>query len=302
MTALGRPPIVVGLLVTAALVLHPAVRTGEWLPERPAAVAALLLLLALVLVARAAASPAPRRLAAGLLAGGALLVLGGVGGDGVLGHRGRLDLVPGQTRTHFDEVGVEGRALGLRPFGFSVGLEGLVPGGGVALVWSDSSDPAVLTTERAVGHGGFRFGRPRTVPTGAAARLRVGISGGGGDAVVDLSPGRPAQAGELRVTLEEYYPDFALDEQRQPFTRSLEPRNPGAVLAIESPRGRFRTFVLRSMPGVHRVEELGRSFALVGVEPERSVEIGVHQELLAALVLLGALLVLAAVTVQTRAP
>ena len=235
-----------------------------------------------------------------MLAGGALLVVAGVGGDGLLGHRGRLDLVPGQTRTHFDEVGVEGRALGLRPFGFSVGLEGLEPGGGVALVWSDSSESTVLTSERAIGHGGYRFGRPRTAPTGGAARLRVGISGGGGDVVVDLSPGRPTQAGELRVTLEEYYPDFALDEQRQPFSRSLEPRNPGAVLAVESPRGRFRAFVLRSMPGVHRVEELGRSFALIDVEPEMSVEIDVHQERLAPLLLLGALLVLAAVILETR--
>ncbi|MCG6922431.1 MAG: hypothetical protein LJF15_15315 [Acidobacteria bacterium] len=302
MTALGRPPIVVGLLATAALVLHPAVRTQEWLPVRPAAVAALLLLTALALVARALVAPGPRRLAARLLAGGAVLVLAGVGGDGVLGHRGRFDLVPGQARTHFDEIGVEGRALGLRPFGFSVGLEGLEPAGGAALVWSDSSERAVLTTERAAGHGGYRFGRPRTVPTGGAARLRVGISGGGDDVIVDLAPGRPAQAGDLRVTLEEYYPDFALDEQRQPFTRSLEARNPGAVLLIESPRGSFRAFVLRSMPGVHRVEEIGRSFALIDVEPEMSVEIDVHREPLAALALLGALLVLAAVIVQTRAP
>ena len=56
------------------------------------------------------------------------------------------------------------------------------------------------------------------------------------------------------------------------------------------------------MPGVHRVEEIGRSFALIDVEPEMSVEIDVHREPLAALALLGALLVLAAVIVQTRAP
>ena len=81
--------------------------------------------------------------------------LGGValasmlGGDGVLGHRGTVDLAPGQTRTHFDEVGLDGRSLGLRPFDFSVGLEGHAPGGGVALVWSDSSDSTVLTPARA---------------------------------------------------------------------------------------------------------------------------------------------------------
>ncbi len=300
MTALGRPGVVAVLLVSAAFVLHPAVRSGEWLPERHAAVAALLLLVAVALLARALTATGPGRRAAWLLAAGAALVVGGVGAEGVWGHRGTLDLLPSQTRTHFDEIGPEGRSLGLRPFGFTIGLESILPGGGVALALPRPSGSLVLTPERAVGHEGFRFGRPRTAPTGAATRLRIAISGGGGDVTVDLEPGKPTQAGDLRVMLQEYFPDFALDEQRQPFTRSREPRNPGAVLAIESPRGAFRAFVLRSMPGVHRVEELGRSFALIGVEPEMSVEIDVHREPLAALILLGVLLVLAALIVQTR--
>jgi hypothetical protein len=285
-----------------ALVLHPAFRSGEWLPERQAVVAALLLLSVLALVARARARTGPRRFAAWLLVAGAVLVVGGVGGNGVWGHRGTLRLVPEQGRTHFDEVGIDGRELGLRPFGFTIGLEGIRPGGGVALTVGDSTELAVLSPERAIGHGGYRFGTPRPAPTGGAAGLRIRISGPGRDATVDLAPGRPTQAGELRVTLEEYYPDFALDEQRQPFTRSLEPRNPGAVLAVESPRGTFRAFVLRSMPGVHRVEPLGRSFSLVDVEPEMSVEIDVHREPLALVVLLGAFLVLAAVILERRTP
>jgi hypothetical protein len=287
--------------VGAGLVLHPSLRSGDWLPERRAVIAALLLLVVLALVARArTATGRPHRIAAWLLAAGIALVVGGVGGDGVWGQRGTLGLMPGQARTHFDETGVEGQALGLRPFGFTVGLEGLRPGGGVALVGLGSDEPVVLSPRRAVSHGGFRFGSPRTVLTGGAARLRVGISGGDRDVIVELAPGRPAESGELRVALEEYFPDFALDEQRQPFTRSLEPRNPGAVLTVEGPRGRYRAFVLRSLPGVHRIEELDRSFALVGVDPERSVEIVVHREPLAALVLIGALLVLTAVVLETR--
>src|SRR3989304_2863191 len=41
------------------------------------------------------------------------------------------------------------------------------------------------------------------------------------------------------------------------------------------------------MPGLHRVEELGRSFALVETEPEVAVELAVHREPLAPLLLLG---------------
>jgi hypothetical protein len=318
MTAFARPGVVTAILVCAAAGLHPANRIGDWLSARgeapgrtellrwllekgpDVALAALLLLVVAALVAQARATTGSRRLGAWLLAAGAVLVVGGVGGDGVLGHRGTLELVPGQTRTHFDEVGVEGRALGLRPFGFTVALDSMRPGGGVALAWSGASDLAVLTPERALGHGGYRFGSGRTVPTGAAARLQIGISGGGDDVIVDLATGRPAQAGDLRLALEEYYPDFALDDQKRPFTRSLEPRNPGALLAVESPRGTFRAFVLRAMPGVHRIEEIGRSFALIAVDPETKVEIDVHREPLAGMALLGALVALVAVILEGR--
>jgi hypothetical protein len=300
MTAFARPRVVAGLLVTAALVLHPAVRSDEWLPERNAALAAALLLVAAALVAQAFVASGRRGLAGGLLAGGAVLTIAAVGADGVLGHRGTFDLLPGESRTHFDEVGPDGQALGLRPFGFTLGLEETLPGGAVALALPGRSEAAVLTPGRAVGRRGFRFGRPRYVTTGAAARLRIAVSGDGDDVIVDLVPGRPAPAGDLRLAVEEYYPDFALDEQKRPFTRSLEPRNPGALLAVESPRGAFRVFVLRAMPGVHRVEEIGRSFALLAVDPETKVKIDVHREPLAGMALLGALLALVAVILEGR--
>jgi hypothetical protein len=299
-TAFARPGVVAAILVAAALVLHPATRSDQWLPARDAALAAALLLVAVALVARAFVASGPRRLAAGLLAGGAVLALAAVGVNGVLGHRGTLDLVPGQGRTHFDELGLDGQALGLRPLGFTLGLEETLPGGAAALALPDRSEAVVLTARRAVGHGGFRFGRPRFSKTGAAARLRIAISGGGDDVIVDLVPGRPAPAGDLRLALEEYYPDFALDDQKRPFTRSLEPRNPGALLAVESPRGTFRAFVLRAMPGVHRIEEIGRSFALIAVDPETQVEVDVHREPLAEMALLGALLALVAVILESR--
>ena len=54
-------------------------------------------------------------------------------------------------------------------------------------------------------------------------------------------------------------------------------------------------FVLGSMPGLHRVEELNRSFALVGVEPEVRVDIAVVREPAAAVALGGLLLTAAGV-------
>jgi len=297
-TALARPAVVASLLLVAGLLLHPAVRTEAWLPERGAALAAVLLLTALALVLRAVAAPAPRRLAATLLAVGAVLVVGALGVDGLRGHQGTLSLVPGQSRTHFEERDPEGRSLGLRPLGFPIGLERSMPGAALALVLPGETETVVLTPDHAVSAGGFRFSRPRVVPTGAVARLRVGISGDGEDVTVDVAPGRPTRAGDLTIALEDYFPDFALDDQRQPFSRSREPRNPGALLAVESPRGPFRVFVLRSMPGVHRVEALDRSFALRAIEPEVSAEIAVHREPLAAVALVGTLLALAGVVLR----
>lgn len=299
MTSLTRPAVVASLLVAAAALLHPAFRTEAWVPERDAVLAALLLLATIAYGLRATA--APRRLGSALLAAGAILVVGAVGADGVHGHRGTLSLLPGQARSHFDEIGPEGQSLGLRPLGFTIGLDRSMPGAALALVLPGENETVVLTPERAVSSGGVRFSRPRVVPTGKAARLRVGISGGGEDVTVDVAPGRPAQAGDLTIALEDYFPDFALDDRRQPFTRSREPRNPGALLDVASTRGTFRVFVLRAMPGVHRVEALDRSFALRSVEPEVSAEIQVHREPFAAVALLGALLALAGVVLDRGA-
>jgi len=295
-TALTRPGVVAAFLVTAAVLLHPAVRAEAWLPGRDAALATLALLITLALVARALTPP--RRRATVLIALGAVLLVGAAGGDGLRGYRGVLDLVPGQSRTHFDETGPDGLSLGLRPLGFPLGLEDRRPDGAVTLVFP--GEAAVLTTESAVSFGGLRFGHPRAESTGSVSRLRVSVSGGGVDQIAEVEPGRPVRAGDLTLTLEEYFPDFALDDQRQPYTRSREPRNPAALLAVQSPQGTFRVFVLQAMPGVHRVEPIDRSFALLGVEQEASVEIQVRREPMALGALLGGLLVLAGVVLTRR--
>jgi hypothetical protein len=59
-------------------------------------------------------------------------------------------------------------------------------------------------------------------------------------------------------------------------------------------------FVLQSMPGLHRLEDLGLAFSLLGVEPARSVAIAVHREPAALAVLAGALLLAAGVALSLR--
>jgi hypothetical protein len=295
---LARAGVLAACLVTAAAVLHPAVRATEWLPGRAPILAALALLTAIALLGRAATTP--HRWGHTLVAAGAVLLVGAVGGDGVVGHRGRLDLVAGQTRTNFEELGPGERSLGLRPLGFPLALEGLRPDGSAALAVPGRTDPLVLTPEVAAGFRGLRFGNPRTIPTGGASSLRISVSGGGADQIAEVFPGRSTQVGDLILSLDEYFPDFALDAQRQPYTRSSEPRNPGALLVVRTPERSFRVFVLQAMPGVHRVEEIDRSFALLSVEPAVSVEMDVHREPMALGALVGGLLILAGVVVGGR--
>ena len=288
MSALARPGILAAVLAAAAFAVHPATGTARWLPGQAAVLAALLLLAALGLVARAGAG-GERRLPAGVMAAGALVLVGALAVDGLRGHHGTLTLAPGQSRGNFDEEGPGGRSLGLRPLGFAIGAE-RVSVDGVALAFSGASGPVELRPGRSVVFGGYRFARPRATTTGGASRLRVAASDGARTVVVDVVPGAPGRAGDLTVALEQYFPDFALDERQQPFSRSAEPRNPAALLSVEKGGRAYRAFVLRSMPGVHRVEGLGLAFSLLEIEEEQMAEVAVYREPAALAALVGALL------------
>ncbi len=298
MSAFGRPGVLAAVLAAAALALHPATGAVRWLPGQPAVLAALLLLAVVALAARAAGE-SERRPAAIAMAAGAVVLVGALGVDGLRGHHGTLTLAAGQSRGNFDEQGPGGRSLGLRPLGFAVGAE-RVSGEGVALVFSGGGAPVELTPERAVAFGGTRFARPRVTTTGGAARLRVAASDGARTLVADVAPGAPGRAGDLTIALEQYFPDFALDDQRQPFSRSSEPRNPAALLAIEKGGQSYRAFVLQAMPGVHRVDGLGLAFSLLEIEPERTAEIAVHREPAALVALVGALVLAAGLALSLR--
>jgi hypothetical protein len=216
--------------------------------------------------------------------------------DGLLAHHGSMRIAAGQARPHFDETGADGRSLGLRPLGFPVVAEAVSPEGAVTLALPTGR--ALVTADRAASSGGWRFARPRAALTGEAARLRVAASDGTRTFVADVAPGAPGLAGDATVALEQYFPDFALDERQAPFSRSLEPRNPAALLRVERGGESHRAFVLRSMPGVHRVAPLGLAFSLLDVEPERAADLDVHREPAAPFVFLGGLLVLAGATLR----
>jgi hypothetical protein len=279
--------VVASLGVALAGIVHPSLRASEWLPAAPVVVSALALLLALGLVVRARADPGAR-----LLGLGALLLLAALGYDGVLGRRGSLTLIVGQAKNGFEEEGPGGRPLGLRPLGFEIGLARTDPRVAVLRLPSPTGEETVeLTRERAVSRGGFRFGDPRVVPTGEAGRLTVAVQGGQETREVEVTPERPALVDGLQIGLERYFPDFALDGKQQPFSRSSEPRNPAALLRVERDGKAWRVFVIRALPGVHRIEALDRSFSLTSVEPEVAVRMRVTREPAAPLAGAGIFLV-----------
>jgi hypothetical protein len=304
MSALARPGVLASILAAAAVALHPALGAARWLPARPAVLAALLVLAVLALAARAAGAREGRTGAA-LAAAGAAVLVGALAVDGLRGHHGALSLAPGESRGNFEEAGPDGRSLGLRPLGFPIGAGRVSAGDGssapaVALALPGRSAPVELTPERSVAFGGYRFARPVATTTGGVARLRVAASDGAATQVAEVSPGAPGRAFGLTIALEEYFPDFALDESRRPFSRSAEPRNPAALLSVEKAGEAHRVFVLQSMPGVHRVEALGLAFSLLGVEFERTVAVAVHREPAALAALLGALVLAAGVALSLR--
>jgi hypothetical protein len=291
-SAFGHPAALAATALLLAAVVHPATHAAAWLPGAPIAIAALALLVVLCLLVRA------RGRADLLLAAGAVLLLAALAWDGARGRQGVIRLAPGQGTANFTEQGPTGRWLGLRPLGFTLGLERILPNGGVRLSLPQGTHD--LTDERAIAVGGFRLASPRLRPTGEADRLVVVVSGDGTSVEAEVRPDVPGRAGELVIALDHYFPDFALDERQQPYTRSADPRNPAALLNVEGGGKSYRVFVLQAMPGLHRVQELGRSFALRAVDPEIEVEVAVHNEPAARLLLLGAFAMAAGAALAAR--
>src|SRR5207245_840228 len=152
------------------------------------------------------------------------------------------------------------------------------PAGAILLVGPRGQARLLVSPQRAVSWAGFRLGSPRRIATGEAASLRVTVTGPAGPQAVDVVPGQLTRAGDLEIGVERYFPDFVLDERQQPFSRSLEPRNPAALLQVRRGGQAWRVFVIAAMPGIHRPEGLDRSFSLLSMTPLETVEIAVARE------------------------
>jgi hypothetical protein len=285
---LGAPATLAILATSLALVAHPATGLRDGRSWGPVAVAALALLVTAGFVARAVSGAWSDR----ILAVGAVALVAGLGADGVRGYQGVLTLRPGQGANRFEQEGAQGRPAGLRPLGFEAGLVRATNDEAVVSLVPPGRE-ARLTAERGTSQGGLRFANPVAVATGEVARLTVVLDSAAGPRSVALEPGLPSRSGDLELEIERYFPDFALDERQQPFTRSLEARNPAALLRVTRGGRAFRVFVIRSLPGVHKVDDLGLSFALTAVVPETATRLHVVHEPFAAAVAAAGLLLLA---------
>ena len=267
------------MALALGLAVSPDLPFQEWQPTVGGVVAGLTALFVVALLDRRA----PRRLVA---VGAATFALA-VAYDSVRGEEGTMTLAQGQGTRTFDEEDAGGRALGFHPLGDAVVLEAIEPDGTVVLAETDAKRRARVSPRGAAAVAGYRVGAPQRVATGGA-RLVVRVSGGAeGD--VTLREGEKGRAGDLDITLTQYFPDFALDEKQQPFSRSDEPRNPAALLGITRGTASWRVFVIRAMPGIHRPEGLDRTLALVDVVADEGVRFSVHREPAALLAGLGLL-------------
>jgi hypothetical protein len=292
---LAHPAAVAVLACLLAAGVHPRLAFGAS-EGATIAVAAVALLLACAYAVRARAGGWAGR----ALALGAIALVAGLALDGARAHRGVVSLVLGQAKNNFEERGALGRSLGLRPLRFEIQLIRAV--GTEATLALGQGGEVTITPARAARVGSFRLGRPRLHPTGEAARLTVTVTDASGAHAVDLAAGQAARLGDLDIELERYFPDFALDERQQPFSRSAHSRNPAALLRVGRGEQTHRVFVIRSMPGLHQVAELGRTFGLTAVTPELSVELDVAEEPSSPLLAAGVLALLAGVAFGRRSP
>lgn len=273
MKFLGSPA---GLAVAAlllAVAVHPAFIDARDSMNGPLVVAVVAALFALAALLRAFAARTP---GAVLLAAGAAIALGALATNAVRGHEGTLRLLQGQAAQAFEERGPAGIRLGARPLKAMITLEDL--GDGQASLTVDEKGVKrreTLALDQSVRVGAFRLGWGRLIPH---ARLAVSVAQGATTETVEVSETQPAVTGDLQIEIDTYFPDFALDANNKPYSRSDEPKNPAALLRVYRGEKGFRVFVLQSMPGVHDVSDLGARLALRRVANDPELEITVNAE------------------------
>jgi hypothetical protein len=267
------------MALALGLATSPDLPLRRWQPVVGGVVAGLTALFVVALLDRRA----PRRLVA---VGAATFALA-VAYDAVRGEQGTMTLARGQGTQTFDEEGPGGRRLGFHPLGDTVVLEAVEADGTAVLSQTAAQRRARVTRRRAAAVSGYRVGTPAGVVTGGALLL-IRVSGAA-EGEVTLREGEKGRAGDLDIAVTQYFPDFALDERQQPFSRSDQPRNPAALLAVTRGTTSWRVFVIRAMPGVHHPEGLDRTLTLVDIVPDEAVRFSVHREPAALLAGLGLL-------------
>jgi hypothetical protein len=288
---LAKPAAVAACALVLALLSHPAAAgvRGDETGRLLLPLAALLFLTCALL--RAFHAPAPERLSATLVALGVALGVAALGYDAVRGHEGRLELAPGGGAVAFEERAPTGTASGLRPLGFDLRLTRLA--GDVATLVAETDPPQTveLVRGRAARVEALRLAFAERVST---VRITIGLAQEGRPTQeVEITAGDGAEVSGLFIELERYFPDFALDADNNPFSRSEVPRNPAALLSIHAGERQHRVFVIRALPGLHQVPELPFTFTLNAVAADERLGLAVHEQpaapLAAAALLLAAL-------------
>jgi hypothetical protein len=275
-TRLGTSTAVALMALALSLVTSPDAALLARHPAVAGVVAGLTALFVVALLDRRA----PRRLVG---VGAATFALA-VAYDGLRGEHGSITLAPGEAVRTFEEEGAGGRRLGLRPLGDAIALEAVEPDGTIVLGLPETQRRVRVSPRRAATVAGYRLGGPRRV--GARLVLRVSA---GAEGEVALREGETGRAGDLEITVARYFPDFALDERQQPFSRADAPNDPAALLEVTRGTASWRVFVIRALPGIHHPEGLDRTLTLVDVEPDEAVVLSVHREPAALLAGLGLL-------------
>jgi hypothetical protein len=298
MKALSSPAglAIVALLLAAAT--HPAVDLA-WLGSASALAVpllALLLALAAVLAARGRGVPGI------VVALGMVVTLAGVGHDALRGRSGRLTLRPQEGTQTFEEEGPGGRVLGLRPLGFDLRLPGAGPEGATLAIGVPApTSPAVAIGPReAVAENGLRLGWRAYEDS---PRLVLTLSRGDERLELELSGTAPLLVEDAEIQLVRYFPDFAIDAANQPYSRSTDFRNPGALLRVRRAGTTRHIFVLRSVSGpqeFNQLPELGWTFGLASMTADPRLTLGVHQEPAAAAVAFGVALVVVGLALGMR--
>jgi cytochrome c biogenesis protein len=97
-----------------------------------------------------------------------------------------------------------------------------------------------ISLNKPLDYRGYRFFQAQTIPVGSARKITLDLiaQDGGNKISVDIPRGGSTQLADgTNIAFQEFLPDFFLNQQGQPDTRSGEYRLPAAVLSVTPPSG-----------------------------------------------------------------